>query len=253
MLNKLVIILLIIIQMGFSQSNNRDVHKSKKYTITQMPNRDEFQDLKAVVTLLDSQMPVTVKKQISQFSGEELENGIAISYTDTITEYNTNVKMLHKPMIVEYSVMVMDISLGEFNRIIPAEKWGQYLSGWKGGEIKEVNDVTLKNSKYQTERMVLGLGNDMTKAEIIEKSDSKISVFWRVYFSDNGSTLSDVGKLDIISIDKNKIKIIFHSAHDLKFYGLLRLPKSIIQKGLKQTFLKHLKQYKKVVEADLIG
>jgi len=215
--------------------------------ITKMPNQEEFQDLKETVSLLDAKMPVHVRKTIDSFTIEDMNNGKVLSYDDTVTEYNTNDKKIEKPMVVQYSVITMDTTLEKFLKVIPIENWGSHLSGWKGGEVKQIPNKSEKNSRYQAERMVLALGNDMTKAEITETTDSSASVFWRVYYSDNGSTLSDIGKLEITALGEKKIKVIFHSAHDLKFYGLIKLPNFMVRPGLERTFLEHLRKYKKSV------
>jgi len=220
--------------------------------ITQLPTQIEFQDIEEVVSLFETQMPVTMREQIANYNIEDLNFGIAASYNDSVLEYNSANRKIKKAMIVQYSSIIMDASLDTFLKVIPIEKWGQYLSGWKEGEVKEIPAETNMDLKYQAERMVLGLGNDMTKAEVIKKTDSTASVFWRVYHSDNNSTLSDIGKLEIISLGKTKIKVIFHSAHDLKFYGLIRIPKYFVHSGLKQTFLKHLRNYKKIVTGSKI-
>jgi hypothetical protein len=215
--------------------------------ITKMPRQEEFQDLKEVVSLLDTKMPVPVRETVDSFTIEDMEQGKALSYDDTVNEYISNNKKIEKPMVVQYSVITMDASLNDFLKVIPIENWGSHLAGWKGGEVKQIPSEPENNSRYQAERMVLALGNDMTKAEIIETTDTTASVFWRVYYSDNDSTLSDVGKLEITALGEKKIKVIFHSAHDLKFYGFMRLPKFIVRPGLERTFLEHLRKYKKTV------
>lgn len=235
------IILLFLLMINFISGCTGITH------ITKMPSQEEFQDLKEVVSLLDTKMPVSIRETIENMKLEEMDQGKALSYDDIVQEYNSANKKIEKPMIVQYSVITIDASLNEFLKIIPIENWGSHLSGWKRGEVKQIPGESGGESRYQAERMVLSLGNDMTKAEIVETTDTSAFVFWRAYYSDNDSTISDVGELEVIALGQNKIKVIFHSAHDLKFYGLFGLPKSIVHSGLERTFLEHLRKYKQLV------
>jgi len=233
----IMILLMNILIFGCTGINN----------ITKMPRQEDFHDLKEVVSLLDANMPNSIREKIDNSTAEEMDQGKALSYEETVMEYNSINKKTEKPMIVQYSVITMDAALNEFLKVIPLENWGSHLSGWEGGEVRQIPTESESKSRYQAERMILALGNDMTKAEIIETTDKSASVFWRVYYSDNNSTLSDLGKLEITALGDKKIKMVFHSAHDLKFYGLMRLPKFMVHSGLRRTFLDHLRKYKKTV------
>jgi len=99
--------------------------------ITQLPTQIEFQDIEEVVSLLETQIPVTIREQIANYNIEDLNFGIAASYNDSVLEYNSANRKIKKAMIVQYSSIIMDASLDTFLKVIPIEKWGQYLSGWK--------------------------------------------------------------------------------------------------------------------------
>jgi len=106
------------------------------------------------------------------------------------------------------------------------------------------------NVTSQIERMILKnvpFNLDMTKAEIIKYEEGKITVYWRVFASENKSTLSDVGSVTFIKKDE-KTSVIFRSAHQLGSNPVIKCPipnLPILQKKIMQTFLKHLESYEK--------
>jgi len=106
------------------------------------------------------------------------------------------------------------------------------LSELKLGHNVLVNDTGLVTR--QIERMILKsfpVNMDMTKTEIIEYKEDRITVYWRVFKSENQTTLSDVGSVSFVK-KSDQTLVVFRSAHQLGLAGI-ELPNNwIIQKKI---------------------
>ena len=80
----------------------------------------------------------------------------------------------------------------------------------------------------------------MTKTEIIEYGLDNATVYWRVYHSDNNTTISDIGYVEFSSSKIGGTIVTFQSAH--KLY----LPNFIVKISLADTFMAHLRNYRNI-------
>ncbi len=129
----------------------------------------------------------------------------------------------------------------------------------RGGEIQvKVYERDGKDrATRRLERMVLTpfpirvetalTNNDMTKVEVIDYRDDGATVYWRVMYSDNDSTETDVGSVDFRRFDDSSTVITFHSAHRLNAAGF-HIPNKLVKIALKSTFLGFIEHYRTLVE-----
>jgi hypothetical protein len=131
------------------------------------------------------------------------------------------------------------------------------LDYYLGGQVVVVEEDVQGRVVRQVERMVLGalpcnldvrLGNnDMTKAEIIEVQAERAKVFWRVYYSDNNSTETDVGSVEFSAFDPDATLVTFHSAHRLNMPLGIHIDNSVVKLVLNTYFLDHIAHYRELV------
>ena len=98
--------------------------------------------------------------------------------------------------------------------------------------------MVLSNEGIDIERY----NNDMTKMEIVEYGEKSATVSWRVFFSDNGSTVSGIGTVRFESDGDEATQITFHSAHRLRL-GIVPIEPHLAVFGLTRAFLAHANRY----------
>ncbi len=137
--------------------------------------------------------------------------------------------------------------------------WANLFGEVRGGEIQvKVYERDGKDrATRRLERMVLTpfpirvetalTNNDMTKVEVIDYRDDGATVYWRVMYSDNDSTETDVGSVDFRRFDDSSTVITFHSAHRLNAAGF-HIPNKLVKIALKSTFLGFIEHYRTLVE-----
>lgn len=143
-------------------------------------------------------------------------------------------------MAVEYTAGVTDVPFDAFVALLPAQDWGVELDHDLGGERQILDTDAQGRAVSQVERMVLSalpcdfedalLNQDMTKAERILYGDDAITVYWRVYYSDNGTTAADVGSVSFVRHDAGT-QVVFHSAHSLRAFHV-PLPNAVAMASL---------------------
>ncbi|MBU1218377.1 hypothetical protein KKF34_15265 [Myxococcota bacterium] len=215
------------------------------FGVTVKPTKYHFVDLEKVVDGISPTMPNEILKKYILIKPSEFRKGVSLSWSARIIEYDFPFKKERKPLQVELSIITVASTLKDFENRIGIQNWGRNLEGYKGGEIIKVSSS--RKEVRQIERMVLSGGNDMTKVEIIKYHENRMTVYWRVYWSDNSSTVSDVGRLDVYEVVPGELRISFLSAHDVRYHGLFRLPGFLLRWGLENTFLGHLKHYRKIL------
>jgi len=86
---------------------------------------------------------------------------------------------------------------------------------------------------------------DMTKVEKIVYEEDRVTVYWRVMFSDNCSTLADVGSVSFYRYGVDETVVTFHSAH------LLATPLPVVASVLPELvipfFEDHVDHYRDLV------
>ncbi|OFZ24327.1 MAG: hypothetical protein A2381_04845 [Bdellovibrionales bacterium RIFOXYB1_FULL_37_110] len=236
----------LIIFPTYSCSSGNLVHKE-----TYSTGQEKYDDIKIVVEKLNTRMDELFRKKVEQLSTEDLLAGYGFSDSDKVVEY---LDKKAKKMSLEYTLRLYDETFENFISKISPNDWGLYLDKLIGRGISD--EVTNQEGLVirQIERMVLKsfpFNMDMTKTEVIEYKEDEITVFWRVFQSENKSTLADVGSVSFIKKD-DKTLVVFRSAHLLGSNPLVEIAipnLPIIQKQIKDTFLNHLENYKKRIEA----
>lgn len=199
---------------------------------------------------LQSNIPESTRASINKDlkSSKNLKAGKVYTYVQDVKEENNG---NYKKMAVEYSTRLISVPYDDFIKIIPPHEWGSNLYNLIGRGISHQDSDDNNNISRQVERMILaGLGQnmDMTKVEVFQYESEKVTVYWRVRASDNNTTDSDIGMLEIKKNSDNDTLVTFHSAHRLRLFGL-PLPSSLIHYSVGNTFLKHLDNYKAIVES----
>lgn len=187
----------------------------------------------------------------------EIQKKLLKKLSKEIISYSFTTKIEDKVALHEITVGLLNVPFNDFQkRFNPAKDWGKYLYKYAGGEV--LTDLYDENHKevLQRERMLLGapwyaLGVpllDMSKYEIIEYENNKVSVKWKVSFSENNSVFLDIGYVKFQKY-QNKTIVIFNSIHriDQGWFGnalpeFIKIP--IALQTLSDMFKGHIENYK---------
>lgn len=137
-----------------------------------------------------------------------------------------------REMVVEHTQGIVPVSLDVFLAHFPPESWGPSLDHYLAGDIRVYERDEEGRVVRQLERMVLNqvpydcdlvnhpaINGDMTKVEVIVYEEDLVTVYWRVHYSENGTTESDVGSVSFARVprqDEEHTLVTFHSAHRLR-------------------------------------
>ena len=229
----------------------------KNYDITWWPEEAHW-DIVPVVETLRAATPATALATIEQATREELLTGVAATYQQEVAEYAGGGT---KEMAVELSVGITDVPYEAFSLHLSAELWGVKLAHYLGGEVIVYEKDGQQRATRQLERMSLSpfpcdwevpLTNmDMTKVEVIQYEEDRAIVYWRVMFSDNDSTETDVGYVEFKRYDETATQITFQSAHRLNAPGGIHIPNDVVEFVLKTFFVEHINHYGDIVRSYL--
>jgi hypothetical protein len=226
------------------------------YLLTWFPSSGEDWNVVPVVDALHAALPWDVAADAADATGTELESGVSWHYEQDVAEAVGGSPV---PLAVEYTQQLVDVPYSDFSAIIPAESWGVDLDHYLGGEVKNYSRDSLGRATAQLERMVLSplpcdwesplSNNDMTKVEVIDYQSDRARVSWRVMYSNNDSTVTDVGSVQFEAYDEASTLITFHSAHRLNAPGGIPIPLSLLGPALSSTFLDFTQHYREIAEA----
>lgn len=223
-------------QTDLTNNTNLEI-RALQLKFTDYPNIELNNDLKDKITKIQKKLLKKLQKEIISYSfATKIENKVA----------------LH-----EITVGLLNVPFNDFQkRFNPAKDWGKYLYKYAGGEV--LTDLYDENHKevLQRERMLLGAPwyavgvplLDMSKYEIIEYENNKVSVKWKVSFSENNSVFLDIGYVKFQKY-QNKTIVIFNSIHiiDQGWFGnalpeFIKTP--IALQTLSDMFKGHIENYK---------
>ena len=190
---------------------------------------------------LKSEIPSGISRKINSASKEKLSKGLKLSYPCKINDFPDSAPV---NMVVEFTQLSINMPYEKFLARLAPAAWGKSLAGYIGGEVQVIEKDRQNRPVKQIERMVLKAPIkrlDMTKSEVIVYEENKATVYWRVYHSDNKTTKPDIGYVEFGPLDKDTTRITFHSAH--KLY----LPNFMVRIILAGTFMKYLRNYRKIV------
>lgn len=222
------------------------INNADKYPITitsPVYINDTITDLfdpSAEVFQLRNSTPNNVIGKLEHATNVELERGFKSIYLHNVREYFNS-----KPQetVVELTCILINVPYKEFIQKIPPEKWGINLAYHLGGEVLCLKRDEQLRTTHQIERMVLAApikNLDMTKSEVIVYEKDRSTVYWRVFNSDNHTTILDIGYVEFAISGSESTIIKFQSAH--KLY----LPNIVLRYTLANTFIHHLKNYKAI-------
>ena len=225
------------------------------YVVTWFPVESDW-DIIPVVQALHDSIPADSQALLDAADRDVLLDGISVVYEQAVAEF------LDEPtrkMAVEVSQGLIETPFDTFQLYLPAHRWGVELAHYLGGEVMVYESDLDNRPTRQLERMVLSpfpcdwdvpLTNmDMTKVEVIDYTPDKAIVYWRVMYSDNNSTETDVGSVTFERYDETSTLITYHSAHRLNAPGSIHIPNDIVQWVLKTFFLEHIFHYGDIVES----
>lgn len=206
------------------------------------------------VGVFQADKPADAVSRMSRATDRELSEGISIGWVQQVDE---QLRGDAQPMAVEWTTKRIPVRYEDFVRAIPPARWGgANLANWVGGATRVVRLDEHERPVRQIERMVLSnegfdvarFNNDMTKMEIVEYARDSAIVSWRVFYSDNGSTVSDIGSVRFDKDGESNTRVTFHSAHRLQLGGVSLKPHLAIV-GLTRAFLAHANRYAEIVRA----
>lgn len=239
------------------------------YAITTQPGAKDWA-FAGLVQDFQAKVPARVQRDVAGASEAQLRRGVSHSWTQDVVQ-TPGAKP--EKMTVELTKKLIPVPYDAFIAKVPPDKWGgPNLARFLGGEVRVVERDAQGRPTKQVERMVLAqddlapllgphaqrlagaFANDMTKAETITYEKDRARVDWRVYGSDNGSTLADVGSVTFERAPGGTM-VTFHSAHKLGVPGMglvglepLPLPAGLIGKPLEGAFLAHANRYEALVK-----
>lgn len=225
------------------------------YVATWFPQESDW-DIVPVVQALHGAIPADELATLQAASRDDFLEGLSVVYEQAVVEYEGQPA---RDMAVEVSVGLIEVDYDTFLQRLPAADWGIQLAHYLGGEVIVYESDDQLRPTRQLERMVLSpfpcdwdipLTNmDMTKVEVIDYTSDKAVVYWRVMYSDNDSTETDVGSVTFERYDATSTMVTYHSAHRLNAPGGIHIPNDIVQWVLKTFFLEHISHYSDIVQS----
>lgn len=242
--------------------------QANPYGVTLKPRAEDWTFQRDVKAFQESKnLPAAAQRAMGQASEAQLLRGISRSWVQNVTQGGKTEKMT-----VELTRKLIPVPYETFVATLPPAQWGgSNLARYLGGEVQVLARDEQGRPTRQIERMVLAqddlapllgphaqrlagkFANDMTKAETITYSDTSARVEWRVFGSDNGSTLADLGSVTFEKAGAGTL-VTFHSAHKLGVPGTaligappIGLPAALVGKPLEGAFLAHVNHYQAVV------
>lgn len=225
------------------------------YLVTWFPIESDW-DIIPVVQTLHNAIPADKQAALDAADRQTLLDGISVVYEQPVAEY---LGQPTRDMAVEVSLGLIETPFDTFQTYLPADRWGVELAHYLGGEVIVYQTDGQDRPVRQLERMVLSpfpcdwdvpLTNmDMTKVEVIKYTPDKAVVYWRVMYSDNNSTETDVGSVTFERYDDSSTLVTYHSAHRLNAPAGIHIPNDIVKWVLKTFFLEHIFHYRDIVQS----
>ena len=226
------------------------------YVLTWYPKTESDWKIIQVVDDFQAEATTDIETNLATASRDELKKRLGWSYKQKVAEYPETDPV---NMGVEITIGLVEVPYEDFVKILPAERWGVELDHYLGGEVKIYEKDDLGRATRQLERMVLSpfpcdwesvlSNNDMTKVEVIVYEPDRAKVYWRVMYSDNNSTETDVGSVEFRRYDEYSTLITFHSAHRLNAPGGIHIPTDMLRPALLLTFDDFVSRYQRFVES----
>lgn len=219
------------------------------YDLTWYPTSQDW-DFVDIVIDYQNATPQQYVDELESASDYELSGAFSVAFTQVVDDGRGRGD---QDMAVEITRGVVDLPFEEFTNRFPAAEWGIRLDHYLGGEVVVYETDNEGRVTHQLERMVLTalpceieapmLNMDMTKVEEIRYTEDSSIVYWRVMYSDNDSTVSDVGTISFWRHNSNQTMIEFHSAHVIQS-PLGIIPPLFLHGALSGFFSDHVNYYR---------
>jgi hypothetical protein len=198
--------------------------------------------------------PQWVLDELWSASDEERLDAVSVTFEQQVDD---GLGAGPRELAVEYTEGLVAVDFETFLARFSPDTWGVNLDHYLGGEVMVVERDGQGRVVRQAERMVLSpfpcdaespLSNqDMTKVEEIVWTADEVTVYWRVMYSDNGSTETDMGRVAFARYDDSSTLVTFHSAHRLRTAIGTVIPNSLVELTLSPFFSDHVREYREIV------
>ena len=225
------------------------------YHITWQPKSESDWSITSAVDAFQAQVPADAAADFAAATWDDLSEVMSRSWVQKVAEVSSKPAV---EMAVELTKGVVPLRYGTFVTRLKAQDWGIRLAHYLGGEVKVTKSDSSKRATRQLERMVLSpfpvdfeaalSNNDMTKVEVIKYGKDYAKVYWRVRYSNNNSTETDVGSVEFRAFDADSTLITFHSAHRLNAPGGIHIPNKLLTIALEMTFSDFVRHYASIVQ-----
>ncbi|RLB52632.1 MAG: hypothetical protein DRJ42_14280 [Deltaproteobacteria bacterium] len=217
------------------------------------PTGDADWQIIDIVDAFQDDLPLDIAAEFDGLTRDDVLDVYSVTYEQSVDDGLHGGPHL---LAVEHTQGIVAVSLEDFLARVPADRWGVELDHYLGGEVQVHETDAEGRVVRQVERMVLSplpidihtpANADMTKVEHIVYGDDAVTVYWRVMYSDNLSTETDVGSVSFIRHGVDETLVVFHSAHKLSALGV-PLANSLARASLGPFFSDHVRHYRGLVE-----
>ncbi len=215
---------------------------------------DNDWDFVRYVDAYQSVTPQDAMEEIQAATYDELLDALSVTFDQYVDDGTGDGS---QELAVEITMGVVPVDFETFLSRFSPDTWGVNLDHYLGGEVEVYERDALGRVIRQAERMVLSpfpcdaespLSNqDMTKVEYIYWTEDRVTVYWRVMYSDNGSTDTDVGTVSFMRYGDYDTLVWFHSAHRLRTAIGTTLPNFLVRATLSGFFSDHVREYREIV------
>ena len=223
------------------------------YDMHWSPGENDW-DFVSYVDAYQSATPQDALDELDAASYDDLLDAVAVTFDQYVDDGRGNGS---QELAVEITMGVVPVDFDTFLSRFSPDNWGVNLDHYLGGEVQVYERDAQGHVIRQAERMVLSpfpcdaespLSNqDMTKVEQIYWTEDRVTVYWRVMYSDNGSTDTDVGTVSFMRYGDYDTLVWFHSAHRLRTAIGTTLPNFLVRATLSGFFSDHIREYREIV------
>jgi hypothetical protein len=210
-----------------------------------------------IVPYIDTYQGATPQWAIDELNAasyEDLLDAVSVTFDQSVDD---GLGAGPRELAVEITTGVVPVDFETFLQSMSPDTWGVNLDHYLGGEVRLYERDAEGHVVRQAERMVLSpfpcdaespLSNqDMTKVERIVWTPDLVTVYWRVMYSDNGSTETDIGTVSFARYGDFDTLVTFHSAHRLRTAIGTVIPNSLVRLTLSGFFSDHVREYREIV------
>jgi len=223
------------------------------YDIHWNPDDEDWSFVSTVVTYQEA-TPEWALDELESASYQDLLDAVSVTFEQDV---DAGTGKGPQELAIEITAGIIPVSFETFLERFSPDTWGVNLDHYLGGEVQVYAHDEQGRVLRQLERMVLSpfscdaespLSNqDMTKVEHIVYAEDSATVYWRVMYSDNDSTATDIGTVTFTRDGHSDTLVIFHSAHRLRTAIGTDIPNTLVMLTLAPFFSDHVREYREIV------